>query len=91
MIQIVFKPEKAPIVRGESLYRAVFNQKDTVFTVRAKNAAHAELKVLEAFKFNLTGKTIDYDVESWLQSKRENDTLPTSSEEDDTEVRPRSS
>ena len=69
MIQIVFKPEKAPVVRGESLYRAVFNQKDTVFTVRAKNAAHAELKVLEAFKFNLTGKTIDYDVESWLQSK----------------------
>lgn len=69
MIQIVFKPEKAPIVRGESLYRAVFNQKDAVFTVRAKNAAHAELKVLEAFKFNLTGKTIDYDVESWLQSK----------------------
>lgn len=67
MIQIVFKPEKAPVVRGESLYRAVFNQKDTVFTVRAKNAAHAELKVLEAFKFNLTGKTIDYDVESWLQ------------------------
>ena len=91
MIQIVFKPEKAPIVRGESLYRAVFNQKDMVFTVRAKNAAHAELKVLEAFKFNLTGKTIDYDVESWLQSKRENDTLPMSSEEDDTEVRPRSS
>lgn len=91
MIQIVFKPERAPVVRGESLYRAVFNQKDTVFTVRAKNAAHAELKVLEAFKFNLTGKTIDYDVESWLQSKRENDTLPTSSEEGDTEVRPRSS
>ena len=73
MIQIVMKPEKAPIVRGESLYRAVFNQKDTVFTVRAKNAAHAELKVLEAFKFNLTGKTIDYDVESWLQSNREED------------------
>ena len=91
MIQIVFKPERAPVVRGESLYRAVFNQKDTVFKVRAKNAAHAELKVLEAFKFNLTGKTIDYDVESWLQSKRENDTLPMSSEGDDTEVRPRSS
>lgn len=67
------KPEKAPVVRGESLYRAVFNQKDTVFKVRAKNAAHAELKVLEAFKFNLAGKTIDYDVESWLQSKREED------------------
>ena len=73
MIQIVMKPEKAPIVGGESLYRAVFNQKDTVFKVRAKNAAHAELKVLEAFKFNLTGKTIDYDVESWLQSEREED------------------
>lgn len=73
MIQIVMKPEKAPVVRGESLYRAVFNQKDTVFKVRAKNAAHAELKVLEAFKFNLAGKTIDYDVESWLQSKREED------------------
>ena len=73
MIQIVMKPEKAPRVRGESLYRAVFNQKDTVFRVRAKNAAHAELKVLEAFKFNLAGKTIDYDVESWLQSKREED------------------
>ena len=91
MIQMVMKPDKAPIVRGESLYRVVFNQKDTVFTVRAKNAAHAELKVLEAFKFNLTGKTIDYDVEAWLQSKRENGTLPMSSEEDDTEVRPRSS
>lgn len=75
MIQIVMKPERAGVVRGESLYRAVFNQKDTVFTVRAKNAAHAELKVLEAFKFDLTGKTIDYDVESWLQSKHKEDFL----------------
>ena len=91
MIQIVFKPERAPEVRGESLYRAVFNQKDTVFTVRAKNAAHAELKVLEALKFNLSGKTIDYDVESWLRSRQETDIIPSSPEKGDTEVRPRSS
>lgn len=42
MIQVVFKPEKAPIVRGESLYRAVFNDElrgqlgPKIATVRSK-------------------------------------------------------
>lgn len=42
MIQIVFKPEKAPIVRGESMYHAVFNQKNTVSL--AKSVKQTERK-----------------------------------------------
>lgn len=65
MIQIVFKPEPAPVIRGEGLYRAVFNQKEDIFLVRARNAAEAERKTMIVFRHELTGKLIDFDADDF--------------------------
>ena len=50
MIQIVMKPDKAPIVKGEGLYRAVFNCEDLGFSIRAKNAREADRKLMIVFR-----------------------------------------
>ena len=63
MIQIVFKPEKAPVVKGESLYRAVFNCEDLGLRVRAKNAREAERKLMIVCRHELTNKLIDFKAE----------------------------
>ena len=65
MIQIVFKPEKAPIVRGESLYRAVFNCEDLGLRVRAKNAREAERKLMVVFRHELKNKSVDFKAEDY--------------------------
>ena len=63
MIQIVMKPERAPIVRGESLYRAVFNCEDLGLRVRARNAREAERKTKIVFRHELTNKLINFRAE----------------------------
>ena len=63
MIQIVFKPEKAPVVRGESLYRAVFNCEDLGLRVRAKNAREAARKTMIVFRHELTNTLINFRAE----------------------------
>lgn len=63
MIQLVFKPEKAPVVCGEKLYTAVANQDERLFSVRARNAEEAERKVMIVFRHELAGKTIAFDAE----------------------------
>lgn len=70
MIQIVFKPEKAPVVKGEALYRAVFNQREDVFLVRARNAAEAERKTMIVFRHELTGKLIDFNADDFPSYER---------------------
>lgn len=65
MIQIVMKPEKAPVVRGESLYHAVFNCEDLGLRVRAKNAREAERKMMVVFRHELTRKTINFRPEDY--------------------------
>ena len=70
MIQIVFKPEKAPVVKGEALYRAVFNQKEDLFLVRARNAAEAERKTMIVFRHELTGKLIDFNADDFPSYER---------------------
>lgn len=70
MIQIVFKPEKAPIVRGESLYRAVFNCEDLGLRVRAKNAREAERKIMIIFRHELTGKLVDFNADDFPSYER---------------------
>lgn len=64
MIQIVFKPEPAPVVRGEGLYRAVFNQREDIFLVRARNVAEAERKTIVT-RHELTGKLVDFDADDF--------------------------
>ena len=78
MIQIVFKPEKAPIVRGESLYRAVFNYENLGLRVRAKNAREAERRIMVVFRHELTDKTINFRPEDFpAYDKEESDGIET--------------
>ena len=70
MIQIVFKPEKTPVVRGESLYRAVFNCEDLGLRVRAKNAREAERKLMIVMRHELTGKLIDFNADDFPSYER---------------------
>lgn len=75
MIQIVFKPEPAPVIRGEGLYRAVFNQKEDIFLVRARNAAEAERKTMIVMRHELTGKLVDFDADDFPSyDRKEEDT-----------------
>lgn len=70
MIQIVFKPEKAPVVKGEALYKAVFNQSEGIFLVRARNAAEAERKTMIVMRHELTGKLIDFNADDFPSYER---------------------
>lgn len=69
MIRVVFKPVKAPVVSREGLYSARFNGRE-FFKVRARNAAHAEEKIMFLMAHETMGKVIDYSLE---QFKKEND------------------
>ena len=62
MIQLVMKPEKAPVVRHEGLYSVMMNG-EPLFHVRARNAAHAERKLSYCFRKELSGKTLDFNLE----------------------------
>ena len=70
MIQIVMKPEPAPVIKGEGLYRAVFNQKEDIFLIRARNAAEAERKTMIVMRHELTGKLIDFNADDFPNYER---------------------
>jgi hypothetical protein len=77
MIQIVMKPDKAPVVNREGLYVVLFNGRDVGLRVRALRASHAEAKLMETLEESVRGKkdpvdgkfTIDFDLERWLEGK----------------------
>lgn len=77
MIQIVMKPEKAPVVNREGLYVALVNGRDIGLRVRALRASHAEAKLVETLEESVRSKkdpvdgkfTIDFDLEKWLEGK----------------------
>ena len=74
MIQIVFKPEKAPIEKSEGLYRTLFNGEALGFRVRARNAREAERKLMVVFRHELTDKTINFRPEDYpAYDKEESD------------------
>lgn len=79
MIQIVMKPDKAPVVNHESLYVALFNGRDLGLRVRALRASHAETKLMETLEKSINDRkdngvfTIDFDLEEWLKGKDGND------------------
>ena len=70
MIQIVMKPDKAPVVKGEGIYRAVFNCEDLGLRIRAKNAREAERKTMIVFRHELTGKLIDFNADDFPSYER---------------------
>lgn len=75
MIQIVMKPDKAPVVNREGLYVALFNGRDIGLRVRALRASHAEAKFMETLERSVDDRkdsgvfTIDFDLEEWLKGK----------------------
>ena len=79
MIQLVMKPERAPIVKREGLYSVRMNG-EHLMHIRAKNAPHAERKLAWCFKRELSGKTLDFNLEAFTEgglledSENENDT-----------------
>lgn len=72
MIRIVFKPVKAPVVDHEGLYSARFNGRE-FFKVRARNASHAEEKIMFLMAHETMGKVIDYNLEQFRKDKESND------------------
>lgn len=79
MIQLVMKPEKAPVVNHEGLYSVRMNG-EHLMHIRALNAPHAERKLAYCFKRELSGKTLDFNLEAFTEgglledSENENDT-----------------
>ena len=69
MICVVMKPEKAPVVNREGLYGAYFNG-NLVLHVRARNAKHAEDKLMYLMNREAKGKTLDFNLES--QQEKDN-------------------
>ena len=65
MIQMVMKPDKAPVVNHEGVYRALFSGEDVGLRIRARNAKWAERKLMIAFRHELTGKMIDFKPEDY--------------------------
>jgi hypothetical protein len=56
------KPVRAPVVAREGLYAALFDGEE-VFRVRARNARHAEEKLMFLVKRETSGKTLDFSLE----------------------------
>ena len=74
MIRIVMKPDKAPIVNHEGLYRAVFNCEDLGLRVRSKNVREAERKTMVVFRHELACKLINFKAEDYpAYDKEESD------------------
>lgn len=69
MIHVVLKPvPKAAVVDREGLYDAVFNGRK-MFRVRARNARHAEQKIMFLVEHETKNKVIDYDLERFQKEK----------------------
>lgn len=68
MIQIVMKPEKAPVVNHEGLYGAWMNG-HLLFHVRARNAKHAEEKIKFLMEHETMGKVIDFTLEQFKENE----------------------
>lgn len=62
MIQLVMKPEKVPVVNHEGLY-GVWMNGNLLLHVRARNAKHAEEKLMFLLERETRGKTIDFDLD----------------------------
>lgn len=58
MTEIVFKPEKAPVVDGRGLYRAYMNKRPLELLFRARNAGEADGMLQYLFSEQTRGKTL---------------------------------
>ena len=70
MMQLVMDPTPGEVVvNRESLYTALFDGEDVGLRVRGLRASHAEEKMMVVFREQLKGKTVDYDLERYLEGK----------------------
>lgn len=81
MIGIAMRPVAgAGVVKGEGLYTAEFKLGPLAYKplmkIRAKNAKHAEEKLFYVFEHELTGKTLDYDLEGLKEVNDEVSGMP---------------
>lgn len=68
MVGIVFKPVRgAPVVSGEGLYDAVFNQRERMFRIRARTAGDAERKLMIMFRAQAKGRTFSFRTEDFTE------------------------
>ena len=70
MIRLVMKPEKAPVVNHEGLYGMYING-NLLLHVRARNARHAEEKVMFLMERETKGKTLDFSLEQVGKDREE--------------------
>lgn len=80
MIQLVMKPEKAAVVNKENLYSVRMNG-EHLMHVRARNAPHAEKKLAYCFRRELTGKTLDFNLEAFTEGEIRKDSADAEKEE----------
>ena len=70
MIRVVMKPVPGGgVVDGETLYAALFNGENVGLRVRGMRASHAEAEMMVIFREQLKGRTVDYDLERYLEEK----------------------
>lgn len=81
MIRIVMRPQKAPVVVKEGLYLAEANGVP-LCTIRARNAPHAEQKLMFLFARELPGKNISFNLEDFTDDKRKTETVEGKREAD---------
>lgn len=74
MIRIVMRPQKAPVVAKEGLYLVEANGVP-LCTIRARNAPHAEQKLMFLFGRELPGKNISFNIEDFTNDKRQTKTV----------------
>lgn len=82
MLALKFVPSKEPVVKGESLYDTFVSADRSHYRplglmVRARTAADAEKKLLFVFCHELAGKTLDFDLDKFLENK---ESEPTNTE-----------
>ena len=84
MTEIVFKPEKAPVVQGRGLYRAYMNRKPLDLRFRAKTAGEADSMLQYLFEEQTKGKTLIVLPETIKEAKdaEESETTAETAEDD---------
>lgn len=87
MTEIVFKPEKAPVVQGRGLYRAFMNRKPLDLLFRAKNAGEADAMLQYLFASQTRGKTLMVPPETMNAQEDEDDATEEKDEEKQPEER----
>lgn len=73
MLNLVAKPEKAPVVRGEGVYMIHCNFVPLGLRIRARNAKDADRKLEWLLRRETKGRLLDFRIEDYEDTKGETD------------------